>query len=42
MSKRMSPRYWATVSTLLSSLLLASPVLTASPALAGPDQQATV
>ncbi len=42
MPKRMSPQYWATVSTLLSGLLLASPVLTASPALAGPDQQATV
>ena len=42
MSRRLSPRYWATVSTVLSSLLLASPVLTASPAFAGPDQQATV
>ena len=42
MPKRMSSKYWATVSTLLGGLLLASPVLTASPAMAGPDQQATV
>lgn len=40
--KRISPKRWATVSTLLSGLLLASPVLTATPAFAGPDQQATV
>ena len=42
MSKRMSLKTWATVSTLLSGLLLATPILTASPAFAGPDQQATV
>ncbi len=36
-----SPRRWALLATLLGGLV-AGPVLTAAPALAGPDQQATV
>ncbi len=39
--KRPAKR-WIATSTILSTLLLAAPVLTARPAMAGPDQQATV
>ena len=39
--KRPAKR-WIATSTILGTLLFASPVLTARPAMAGPDQQATV
>ena len=38
----MSFKRWGAISTILSGALLAAPVLTATPAFAGPDQQATV
>ena len=40
--QQKSPRRWALLTTLLGGLVFASPVLTSTPALAGPDQQATV
>ncbi len=39
---RRATRRWAAVSTILSTLLIATPLLVSSPALAGPDEQATV
>ena len=39
--RHSSPRRWALLTTLLGGLL-AGPVLTAAPAIAGPDQQAAV
>jgi lipid-binding SYLF domain-containing protein len=33
---------WGAISTILSGIMFAAPVLTATPAFAGPDQQATV
>ena len=38
----MSFKRWGAISTILSGALLAAPVLTATPAFAGPEQQATV
>ena len=40
--KKASPKRWAMLTTVLGGLLFAAPVMTASPAMAGPDQQATV
>lgn len=40
-ARRWAPR-WARTAALLSSVAFAAPILTAGPALAGPDEQATI